>query len=115
MASRREICLLTLALPPMCHIVLARSLSFCLSQFLTFSEGQKGIFPTSHTAARFTLRTGAKCFEILGLNRADCDETRMGKGIIYSSLWKSGRASQALGFAVDGLDVSQRSFENSWG
>lgn len=34
-------------------------------------------------------------------------KTRVGKGIINSSLWKSGDASQALGFAVDGLDISQ--------
>lgn len=40
-------------------------------------------------------------------------KTRVGKGIINSSLWKSGDASQALGFAVDGLDISQTSFENS--
>lgn len=35
----------------------------------------------------------------------------MGKDI--NSFWKSGDASHELGFAVDGLDSSQTSFENN--
>lgn len=77
MASCREIHLLSLALPLVCPIVLAQSLNFFPSHFLTLSEGQKSILSHHpYAAVRFTLRTDAKCFEILDLSRVYCDENQ---------------------------------------
>lgn len=63
----------------MCHNLLAQSLSFYLSQLLLLSEGQKGIVPLSSHSFKVHTEYNSKCFEILDLTRADCDEKWDGK------------------------------------
>ena len=69
-------------------------LSHLASACLSFSrclKDRKAFSHHPHAAARFTLRTGAKCFEILGLSRADCHENRDGKrGYKFQPLEKWG-------------------------